>query len=285
MPVSFEHQYTATRGLEVDRLPNGDLSLVAHDGGATVALTLTQAEAEPFANFILDAPEEEPPPPSPGGDPNWANVVFQSDFEQPDGSTTPFLDDTGRHTIGGFWPGGSQIKTDQAISGTSSHWSSNTFAAQVANSPDFNLTKPCTVDYSFRQTDTASVYNVLSNANGFAQTGLTIRHNGPHLQFAWFDENGIHHAIDALNVGWVANQRHDVRFSWNAAGTVRLFVDGVMKASATPNTTIRASNEPLTINQSGAGQQSRLDRMRISNICLHDSDDAYVPGTEPFPMG
>lgn len=292
MPV-FVQQYTAARGLEVDRLANGDLSFVAHDGGAMVNLTLTQAQAEPFANFILDAPEPPPPPPPSGDNPPWGNVVLQSDFECPDGSTTPFLDDTGRHTIGGMTAGWSQIKTDQAITGTSSHWSANTFSLTVANSPDFDLSAAnndeVTIDYKLRQTDTASNYNVLSNASGTGggACGWSLRHYGASLQFAWFDDTGAHHDLTAPNVGWVANAIQDVRFSKNSAGKMRLFLNGHMVASATPaNSTIRVSNQPLTINKSGPGQQSRIDRLRIvKGVCLHDSDDDYVPGTVPFPIG
>lgn len=269
--ASIVQSYTATRGLAITRLASGDLSVVAHDGGAGVNLTLAQAEAEPFAAVIMDAPPPPPPPPPSG------TLVLSSTFDRPDGSTASFADDTGRHTVSGLKATWCYIKNDGA--GTSSLFSWNTNHAFIANSADFDFDGPFTVDYEVEVTDIAGTYNIVSNANGPAQTGWTLRQNGANLQFAWFDDTATHRSVDAASVGWVANQRFKVRACKNAAGKFRLFIGGQMKGSGTPaNSTIRASLQNLIVNMSDGGTQSRLHSLAITKgVCLHDSDESYTP--------
>lgn len=178
-----------------------------------------------FSDSIF--PQSDPPPPIPAG-----LVVLQSVFSPPNGWGS-FPDDTGRHTVtGNRQPDGL--------------WSFNESFGYVADSEDWDLTPGSVVEYIYKQSNTASNYDVLTNASGAAQTGWAIRHNGGNGNIAWFDLLGVHHTAVFPLPTIVPMQEFDVRVEIPATAF------------------IRPSAQTLKLNMSGAGQQAWMRKLKIT---------------------
>lgn len=268
----------------------GNCTFVVGDDGLTISHQYAPADARSIAEHILAATVAQDPPPDPLPS-LWSKTVLQTDFEG-DGSATSILDDTGRHTLMGLgsdpW---SLLQTEFKLFGGSSHRSWNENGILVANSADFDLALDADsaflVEYWMRQSNVASTYEPIGNSSGTGQ-GFSFRHNGPHLEFAWFDSDGIHRGITVQNIGWVANGAGArVAIGRNSAGVYRVYLNGAMKHKVTPaNGRIKSSTQSLRINRSGAGAQSWMDALRIINGAEpYDSDDGYNLAPAPFPVG
>jgi hypothetical protein len=225
----------------------------------------------------------------PGGtDPHFANVVFLSDFEFADGTTSFQEQSSAARTVTGG--SGAEIDNAQAEYGSTSLKSPNTINCAVPDSADWDLSAAnsdrFTFEYSYYQTDVASTYDVWSTNFAGGNRGLLLRHGGADYNLFWWHDGSSAQVLTATGAfTGLANQWVKWCIEKNSSGKFRIYRNGSMLTSVTPaNSVIFATTGNPLINASGAGQTGWLDNMRITKgVDRYNNDAGYTPATGPFP--
>ncbi len=221
-------------------------------------------------------------------DPNFSSVVLLCGFNGTDGATTSSDESSAAHAL--TFVGNAQLDTAQFKFGASSLLLDGTGdRVTTPDSLDWQLgasnSDPWTVECFVR-------WNVLDANNrgimGQNTTGgwtLTGSSTIGELGFAAQNTGTINTSGAAMTTGvW-----YHVAVDHDATGKIRLFVDGVMRGSATPaNSAIANDTNVLTIgaqNQSGSVDMNGwIDEIRITKgVSRYGSDTSFTPPTSAFP--
>jgi hypothetical protein len=216
-------------------------------------------------------------------DPNWAQVVSLLNFDAANNSTT-FIDEKGRP-----WTtsGGAKISTDQAKIGTASAFFNGTSAyITTPNSADFafgsgNFTIECWVYMA--AADTGTNQELISYWNSSSGWAWELYINGAGTT-AVFNINGgalLGGSIPTFVGGW-----HHIAVT-REGSTFRLFVDGVLKHSASNSSPINATGTALKIGAVASPNvwffKGYIDAVRITKgVARYVA--AFAPPVEPFPV-
>lgn len=185
-----------------------------------------------------------------GGNPNWANVVFQIDASGPHGSTL-FLDAKG-HSIATF----GDVRVTTAIAAYPdgcAEFDGNGDYLSVQDSDDFNLGNgDFTVEFDGILTSYAPHRCVIAQWGGGSSTFLgyifSVGATG-RMQFVY--QSGSAAMVAGTSLTVPLNER--INIAWTrASGVVRFFVNGVMDAASYPVGTINNAATPLTIGRLNA---------------------------------
>jgi hypothetical protein len=236
------------------------------------------------------------------GDPAFSNVVLLMGFEGANGSTgAPGLTDESPSAHGTAGYIGGSISTAQFKFGSSS-WRSGGIAGgdfQFADSPDWILAptnaSKYTVEGWFRLNSSPVTGQVwLAQWNPFASDGafvlLTNGTTASELRWVTWYATGALVGVDisTSGAGLTTGQWYHVAIDYDGT-KCRLYVNGVMRASATPvNGQTFDAPRNLTIGQdaSGAGNNfdGWIDELRITKgAARYASDSGFAVPTAAFP--
>ena len=230
------------------------------------------------------------------GDPSWLNVVLLMGYEDVNGSTgAPGMNDESPHAHGtGGISGTALIDTSQFKFGTSSlrvnagdvaFADSGDWVLSSANSDQFTV--ECWIrlaalgSYQFIAqafTDGTSSW-VFSTGSSNTEIGLTYYPSGTFASAV---------STSTTGAGLVINTWYHVAVDKDATGKIRLYVNGVMKGSATPaNSAFYDSTWSLTIGQNFGGGGSTngwIDELRITKgAARYATDTSFPVPTAAFP--
>ncbi|TIW11985.1 MAG: LamG domain-containing protein [Mesorhizobium sp.] len=232
-------------------------------------------------------------PPGGGGDPNFSNVKLLLGFEGEDSATTLTDESSAAHSFTAF--GNAQIDTADFKYGTSSglfdgsgdYWStpsSSDFRLSAANSDKF------TIEGWIHQGAGTTFWNSSIIGRGLSDGNLGWR--------VLIVDGSLRFSFSPSGTGWTSISTSSFLITsgaWShfavdkdAAGKIRLFIDGVMRASDTPadssffNTTaaLQVGNPQF----GGDPMKGWLDEIRVTvGENRYGSDTSFTPPTAAFP--
>jgi len=116
------------------------------------------------------------------------------------------------------------------------------------------------------------------------------------LKFRWEDSGGVWDPVNELvttDADITTGVWYHIAADKDSTGKVRLYVDGVMKASATPaNSVIGTGIDPVSVGINGLGLSATsfkglIDEVRITRMISRygdvHGDSSFTPPTDPFP--
>jgi len=232
----------------------------------------------------------------PIANPNWANVLFQSDFEGTNNQQTSFLDDTGVWTLSRGSGAGKLSTTQKLFGNTAAFTDSNAQGWQTGQSPLWNLSTAngdaFTWEFGFFQPTalTGCDVHAILTAGGAINTWVRMQGDG-NVRYLG-SKTGSGFPVDVTTTGGTlaANTWGRVCLEKNTSGTIRIYIGGVMRAKSTPadSVLLSASDLILHIGQSNGNPPQNIytDTMCITKgLALYDSDAGYTLATGPFPIG
>ncbi|RWL87730.1 MAG: LamG domain-containing protein [Mesorhizobium sp.] len=256
-----------------------------------VALWFNNADAGPFSIDIdqfADAPAVT--------DPYFSNVVLLLGFEGTDGATSTTDESSSHKTV--TFLGNAQLDTAQKKFGSSSlllDGSGDTI--RLADSIDWQLgasnNDPWTVETFVR-------WNTLTST----KRGLMGQGSGASTQLSWtltgtttigelgivLSNSGTSDDVTVVTTGasMTTGVWYHCAVDKDATGKIRVYVDGVMRGSATPaNSAIFDSNQPLYVGGQRNGivpMDGWLDEVRITKgVARYASDSGFTVPTAAFP--
>jgi hypothetical protein len=229
-------------------------------------------------------------------DPNFSNVVLLLGFNGTDGATTTSDESSAGHTM--TFVGNAQLDTAQKKFGTAS--------ALFDGTGDY-ITTPDSADWdlSDSNSDQFTVETFFRpNSVAAGTRSLVGQYKSTGSQLAWAlrqSANAVTFSMSTSGSGatttlsytvsgdaLVAGTWYHVAVDKDATGKVRLYLDGVMKASSTPaNSNIFNSTAVLTIGADDGGSNAYngwLDEIRITKgVARYGSDTSFTPPTAAFP--
>lgn len=229
---------------------------------------------------------------SDGTDPNFSDVVLLLGFNGADGSTT-ITDEgpvgQGNASIGG----GAAIDTAQAKFGTGSLLlNGTTDFISYGDSPDwtFGGTDDFTIEAWIRLGSTAGTQTVISQyTDTFSNRSWVIHLNATDLSFTYNTNGGAGSNVNVVG-SWTPATGTDyhVAVDCDAARKCRVYVDGVMIASATSFPAIHNSDSLLRIGAIGGPNTNFfngwIDEVRITKgTARYASDGGFTPPAAAFP--
>lgn len=255
-------------------------------------ITLSPAQAQFGA--CLPAFCNSPPPSSCGGN----NVVLLMPFSGTNGSTgSPGMDDISPAAHGAAnVNSGAQISTAQFRFGPSSlliaptsdfifYPSSSDWGISAANSSQFTI--EFQIDYSSIANNRVAI-GLTHVADG--TFGFVIQNNGAsELQFAW-SPTGLFADIQTLTTsgaGLTTGAFIPIAVTKDNTGTLRIFINGLIKASSTPANSVIHNTGVTGISIGGTTSASNSQDAWIDEVRIVKDAACYVanytPSTIPFP--
>ncbi|PSH68627.1 hypothetical protein CU102_12775 [Phyllobacterium brassicacearum] len=243
--------------------------------GASIADAAGSAAGTITANAVVDS------------DPFFSSVVLLCGFNGVDGATTSSDESSAAHAL--TFVGNAQLDTAQFKFGASS---------LLLDGGGDRMTSPDSLDWQLgaANSDPWTVecwvrWNVLDTNNrgimgqGSAAWILTGAGTIGQLAFAGANSGTLTTTGTAMTTGvW-----YHVAVDHDSTGKIRLYIDGVMRASATPaNSAIPNITDQLGIgaqNSSGSVDMNGwLDEIRITKgVARYASDSGFTPPTAAFP--
>lgn len=220
-----------------------------------------------------------------GSDPYWSNVKLLCGFNGADGSTTLVDESSVARTLTA--QSTAQIDTAQFKYGDSSLLLNGTSDYVTApDSADFDLgSGEWTIEGFFRFTANNNNIGLCNHFDGTNGWGLFVRAGALE-----FNANGSTYL--ASYAGWLSvrtiNQWYHICADRDAAGKVRLYLDGVMRASNTATTAITSSTNALAIGRLGYlglwYMPGHIDELRITKgTGRYASDSGFTAPTAAYP--
>jgi hypothetical protein len=269
---------------------------------ATVFAALT-------ASFLLAAPAQaqfngcppgfcSPKVVAPAGDPYFANVILLLPLDGANGSTSGVglqdFSSFGQSTGGAG--GTSHIDTSTYAFGGSSFVNGGLFGTTIYNSSSVwdtlstTSANPYTIEFWGRVTgypvDYRPAFQVSFPDIKFS-FGITP---AGEMQFFYTTPSSVGVSLTTSGLGLSTNTWYAFAVDKNSSGKIRIYVDGVMKATSTP-----ADSAMVTFSDgfkiapanggSGALWPGWVDEIRITrNIARYNSDAGYTVTTTAFPL-
>lgn len=229
-----------------------------------------------------------------GPDPNFSDVVLLLGMDGADASTT-FTDESPTAKGNAGVTSGAQVDTAQSKFGTGSLLlNGSTDMINYAGNADweFGGTDDFTVEAWIRLNSTAGTQTIISNyTNNFSNRSWLLEFNSSSLSFTYNTNGGV--APGNVNVAgsWSpsTNTWYHIAADCDAARTCRVYVDGVMIASATSLPAIKASGSDLRIGCYGPSPFANffngwIDEVRITKGAARYADDGgFTPPIAAFP--
>lgn len=231
------------------------------------------------------------------GDSNWSNVVLLLGFEGSDGSTT-FVDE-GPSARAITRNGDAQVDTSQFKMGSSSLLLDGTGDyLTVADSADWNFAGEFTVECFFMLAPGAPVsttFELLKHGGGTTtlswRLDVTWSASNPGIAFG-ISTSGLTDAFTAASASaglFSQGVWYHLAADRDASNKLRIYLDGVMKASVTATGTTFDVTNPLGIGASGSGNRpfnGWIDEVRITKgVARYASDAGFSVPTAAFPRG
>lgn len=227
-------------------------------------------------------------------DPFWSQVVFLAPFDGVNGSTTMPDVSSAAHGNASII-GDSQLDTSQFKFGTASvlfdgtgdsiFWNdSNDWTLATSNSEAYTIEG--WVRFTARSGNQALIQHSATIGN-FGWRLYVPSGNLTNLIFETSADGTSFNTVTTSSAGlsdgaWIA-----VAVDHNTSGKVRVYVDGVMRGSATPaDSSINNSTTTLSLGGGVGALNAALDEWRITKgIARYDSDSGYSVATSAFSVG
>lgn len=232
-----------------------------------------------------------------GTDPHFANVVLLCGFNGVDGATTSADDSNSSHTL--TFVGNAQLDTAQAKFGASSLLldgsldrvtvdDSTDWAISPSNASPFTI--ECWVRFNVLDSNNRGIMGHGTNTSSGLAWVLTGASTTGELTFA-LSTNGSSFGttVTTSSAGMTTGVWYHIAVDKDSSGKIRVYVDGVMLASATPvNSAMFDSPAALAIGaQNAAGTADMngwIDEVRITKgVARYASDGGFTPPSSAFP--
>jgi hypothetical protein len=204
-------------------------------------------------------------------------------------ATTFFEDDNGvRAPVSLIQASGGSISTTQSKFGGSSlnfpgTSGNHIFGGQITNAPITFGTGNFTVEFWIYPTATSSVVGIITkrNFNGTANGTWGIRYNGSNQTITWENIFPSVTSHSTSSSAFTMNTWSHWAFVRNA-GTLKIYVNGVEKATASNSLNFDFTSQPIRIGYwASTGEfNGYLDEMRISDTARYTA--AFTAPTQPF---
>ncbi|MBB2841259.1 UNVERIFIED_ORG: hypothetical protein GGE64_005041 [Rhizobium etli] len=223
-----------------------------------------------------------------GSDPHFSSVVLLCGFNGADGATTSSDESNAAHAL--TFAGNAQLDTAQFKFGTASLLLDGTGDfVTAADSADWQLgatnSSPWTIECWVR-------WNVLDGNNrGImgqgGSAGWTMTGSSTIGQLSMAGSNFT--TITTTGTAMTTGQWYHVAVDHDATGKIRVYIDGVMRASATPaNSAIADNGTALALGAQTSGgivdMNGWLDEVRITKgVARYATDTSFSVPTAAFP--
>jgi hypothetical protein len=230
----------------------------------------------------------------PGADPYFSDVVFLSGFEGSDGSTT-FTNEIGGAS--GTVSGQSQIDTAQFKFGASSYLGDGTgdavafsFVEDLCNLSTTN-TDPFTIEAWVRLNATGTHKTICSAYDASGNRAYIFSINTSNQLVIYFYGTGSSQNVVTTGTALTTGQWYHMAVDKDSSGKIRLYIDGVMRGSATPatSTLTGCTTAPFRVGgwTTGTPQESMngwIDELRVTrNIARYATDTSFEVPSAAFP--
>lgn len=221
--------------------------------------------------------------PDPGADPYWDYVVLLMGFNGTDGSTS--IVDESKYGRSVTVVGDAQIDTADKKFGTGSLLCTTAAAdyIEIPDSPDFIMGGSFTMECWFQPLVLSDHYIMgQGTAGGFAWNVMMVE----VFALRWGQRDFVECYAANNSFTFVVGTQHHLVVE-RSGGIARLYVDGVMVRKATigiGGMTDAAAPFRVGLGWPGAGTNSRIDEVRVTNgIARYDDDAGYTVPTTAFP--
>lgn len=250
---------------------------------------------------LLDTDVAARPPGS--VDPFFSSVVLLMGFEDVDGSVTaPGMTDESpsAHGTASQFTNPGIIDTAQFKFGSSSLNLVNVDSGIFfSSSTDWDISTtnadPFTIETWFRYSTVVTLKQLLNRRGLFTTTfhfDMRAGATASEFSFGWSLDGDFStiQRIETSGAGLTTGQFYHLCVDKDATGKIRLYVDGVMKGSSTPASSViwhPAVGNVLCIGTNTAGAAAQLgwhDEVRITKgVARYASDSGFTPPTSRFP--
>jgi hypothetical protein len=222
-------------------------------------------------------------------DPYWYNVVLLMGFEGANGSTgSPGMLDESPAARGTATVTGGRVSTAQLKFGVSSLLLDGDDSLSYPDSADWHFGGAFTIEFSVYHTTIADVewISQWNNAIGVA-SWMFGRTAAAGISFVFYDATNTLYAVETP---WTPNPNvwYDIAVDRDAAGVIRIYVNGSMLVKATRPQVFLNSTVGLDIGRINHSTPrfvtGHLDEIRITNgVARYASDSGYTVATAAFP--
>lgn len=236
-------------------------------------------------------------------DPDFAFVVLLLHFNGIDGQTSAIDFSSYAHSISfSAFGGGASIDTASSLFGGGSLLcpaaSGAGVSTPVASAPEFSIsptnTSPYTIELWAKFNNINRDQVLIARHTGISGLHFMLRQNSDD-ELQWLTSSdtiayGTTLATTAANI--TAGQAYRIAVDKDSTGKVRIYVDGVMKASDTPADSVihGGGNDPVSVGIDGLGGRpfdGWIDEVRVTVGISRYGDDVgdagYTPATAAFP--
>jgi hypothetical protein len=249
----------------------------------TITAPLIAATGGIYAPTVVDA----------NADPYWADVVFLSGFEGADASTTFANEKT---SASGTAVGNAQVDTAQKKYGSSSALLDGTgdaiefpFAADLCNLSTAN-NDPFTIEAWVRLNVTGTWKIVCSAYEGLSDRAWILEITNGNQLALYFYGSGSSQNVTTTGTALTTGQWYHFAVDKDSSGKIRIYIDGVMRGSATPaNSTLQGTTAAKFRvgswqNNSSEIMNGWIDELRVTkNVARYASDSGFTPPTAAYP--
>jgi hypothetical protein len=226
-------------------------------------------------------------------DPFLGSVVFLMGADGTNGSTTVPDESPAAHGNASI-SGAAAISTAQFVFGGSSlSIPSASNKATWLHSNDWTLgptnTTPFTLECWIRPASLSGFRCIIGRYSGLGGRGFEFATTGTELVWQWAANlSTSNQTLTTSGAGFAINTWYAVAVDKDSSGKIRLYVDGVMKASSTPADSTM-TNDPATNLTVGASSISDnytgfIEEIRITKgIARYASDGGYTVTASRFP--
>lgn len=229
-----------------------------------------------------------------GGDPNFGSVVFLCSFDGTDGATT--ATEVKSHAL--TFVGNAQIDTAQSKFGGASLLLDGTGdRVTAADSVDWRLaaanSDPYTIEAWVRFNTIGTNRKLITQDGGAGSLGWELRTDATTSSelnfFTSSNLTSITATTSTSGAGLTTGTWYHIAVDHDSSGKVRIFVDGVMKGSATPaDSVIGNTTAVLAIGDfslgTGPAHNGWIEEVRITKgASRYSSDTSFTPPTAAFP--
>lgn len=214
-------------------------------------------------------------------DPLYSSVVLLWEAEGTDGQNSGITDIKNGRTINASGTG--HIEQDQAHFGSTSYFL-GTGGCNLADHADWDISgangTPFCFEFSIYHTDLQTVD--IGHFGSSPNWSWLVR-CGSEITLFWSSDGSSLQSLSTSGAGITTNSWFDICAEKNTGGKLRIYVNGVMKASSTPANSAFWPNADILNFGSHPTSQGYIDHVRLTTAARYDSDSGYTPSTEAFP--
>jgi len=237
-------------------------------------------------------------------DPHIANVVLMMHMNGPAGSTL-FFDSSSFVNSPVVSLGDAQISASAKF-GSGAYFGDGTGTGLTVNVDTLNVggialsatnTSPYTIECWAKFNEIGRIQYLVAMDTGALGRWFRLWQDGDdELKFRWEDSGGVWDPVNELitsGLNIATGVWYHIAADKDSTGKVRLYVNGVMWASATPaNSVIGTGIDPVSVGINGLGLSATsfkgfIDEVRITRMISRygdvHGDSSFTPPTEAFP--